>query len=372
MKFRLVGVLFIGVFISSCGGSGGGTTDSGPTMQEKMQALGKKIFFDETLSSSSNQSCGSCHDPATGFADPRVSSTAPVSQGSESASFGDRNAPTAAYAAFVPVFAASSDTTIDGTVARYQGGQFLDGRRPNLMEQAKDPFLNPVEMNNADKAEVVTKVQNGSYVSDFIAVFGSGAFDNTDTAYDNIARAIAAFESSDEVSPFSSKFDDVMAGTASFTASEQLGFTLFKGSKAKCANCHSVPDSGRVLFTNHRYYNIGTPSNSSNPAVMANSAFVDVGVAGNTAVITAGDTLTEAGKFRTPTLRNIELTAPYMHNGFYQTLDDVIRHYDNLIASDFRTPEVADNIANELSVNLDLQPEETANLIAFLKTLTDR
>ncbi len=372
MKFKFSVLVLLVVVMSGCGG-GGGTTSTGSSMQVQMQALGKKIFFDERLSSRENQSCGSCHDPASGFADPgpNVNSEAPVSEGSEADLFGERNAPTAAYAFFIPIFSANTDTTVDGTVSNYQGGQFLDGRRPNLMMQARDPFLNPVEMNMSEE-DVVFKVRDGAYANDFIAVFGSGAFDNVTMAYNNIARAIAAFEASDEVNPFSSKFDDVMNGDATFSASEQRGFNLFKGTKAKCANCHTIPNNGPVLFTNHRYYNIGTPSNTNNPAVIADSSFVDTGVARNTAVISDGNALTEAGKFRTPTLRNIARTAPYMHNGVYDTLEDVIRHYDNLIADEFSIPEIDNAIANELTVALSLQPDESDDLIAFLKTLTDQ
>jgi len=370
--FKVASLIISVVMVSGCGGGGGTSTDIGPTLQE----LGKKIFFDETLSSSSNQSCGTCHDPASGFADPDVSADNPVSEGSETGRFGDRNAPTAAYAFFIPSFTQESHTTQapDNTVSNYQGGQFLDGRRQNLTQQAKDPFLNLVEMNNADAADVVGKVKIASYANDFIAIFGSGAFDNIDTAYDNIAKAIAAFEASDEVNAFSSKFDDVMAGAASFTASEQRGFNLFKGDKAKCANCHTIPDTGPVLFTNHRYYNIGTPSNSNNPAVMANSGFIDNGVGGNETVIDAGDASTEAGKFRTPTLRNVELTAPYMHNGVFQTLDQVINHYD--LKMQFATAEVDSNIAAEVAfdndTSLNLSESDKTDLINFMKTLTDQ
>jgi len=372
MKIRLLVLLVLGVSVSSCGGGGTPTVDT----VAATQALGKKIFFDTNLSSNSNQSCGSCHDPLKGFADPRVSNAAPVSEGAETGAFGDRNAPTAAYAFFSPPFTnTATHTTDDGTVSNYQGGQFLDGRRVDLTEQAKDPFLNPVEMNNADSAAVVTKVSNSSYADDFIALFGSGAFDNVDTAYNNIASAIAAFEESAEVNRFSSKFDDVQNGTATFTASELRGFNLFKGTKAKCANCHTVPDTGTVLFTNHRFYNVGTPSNGNNPAVIANSGFVDNGLGGTTDVVNPGDEAAEVGKFRTPTLRNIALTAPYMHNGVFQTLTQVVEHYDFKLQN--TPPEVNNsNIAVEIAFDdfavLGLSAGEIADLVSFMETLTDQ
>jgi cytochrome c peroxidase len=327
--------------------------------------LGRKIFFDENLSSNANQSCASCHDPVAGFADPDVLQTAPVSAGSVVTSFGNRNAPTSAYASFSPDFRLTTTGQTSEEASKYEGGQFLDGRSVDLVEQAKAPFLNPVEMNNTDAADVVAKVQNSAYADDFITVFGAGAFDNITTAYNNIAAAIAAFEDSSEMNPFTSKFDAFQndPGSNPLTASELRGFNLFRGSKAKCANCHVT--GGQALFTNFKYFNIGVPSNPNNPD--------------NTQDLGLGAIVSEAaeeGKFKVPTLRNIELTAPYMHNGVYATLEDVVRHYDIQVANEFITPEVNRNIAPELNAGtftgLGLSTQESADLVAFMKTLTDR
>lgn len=364
--------------LASCGGGGGGGDDNDDKSSASMRSVGKKLFFDENLSRNGNQSCGSCHDPAFGFTDPNATAAAPVSEGSVPGSFGNRNAPTAAYAALIPQFIPLMTQTVDLTVSNFQGGQFLDGRASTLVEQAKAPFLNPMEMNNLDKADVVSKVQNASYADDFIDVFGANAFANVDLAYDNIAAAIAAFETSSEVNPFSSKFDAVMAGNASFNASEQRGFDLFTGAimpDAKCANCHTVNSPGDgSLFTDFNYYNIGVPVNTDNPAYIANNAFRDGGLGDSTAIPMANRPA-ELGKFRTPTLRNIELTAPYMHNGVHATLDDVIQHYDIDVANGFIVPEVGTNIANEMDeggfTGLGLQPQDYDDLEAFMLTLTD-
>jgi len=233
-------------------------------------------------------------------------------------------------------------------------------------------------MNNADKATVVGKVQNASYANEFKQVFGADAFDDVDQAYDNIADAIAAFEASSEVNPFSSKFDAVMAGRASFNASEQRGFNLFTGTEARCANCHTVnsPDATGSLFTDFNYYNIATPVNPDNPAYVADNAFRDGGL-GDSPVITApASQAAEQGKFRTPTLRNVELTAPYMHNGVYADLEDVIRHYD-ITATDslLFVPEIENDIAVELNYHLDtglgLSMQDYTDLENFMLTLTD-
>lgn len=377
-----IGVLLslaIGSLVTiSCGGGGSSTpsTDNGNTGNSPTAvSVGRQIFFDTNLSSNANQSCASCHDPEHGFADPDVSVTAPVSEGSVANTFGNRNAPTSAYASFIPNFGLSTTPTVE-TASKYQGGQFLDGRREDLVAQAKDPFLNPVEMNNTDAAEVVSKVQTADYADEFLEVFGDNAFDDTTTAYDMIASAIAAFEASTEMNPFSSKFDAVMASEDSFTASEQRGFDLFTGTRAKCANCHIVNPAGGgpALFTDFKYFNIGTPINPDNPVYLVDSGFVDEGLAANPEIDPA-DPASERGKFRTPTLRNIELTAPYMHNGVYATLEEVIRHYDIQVTQEFITPEIRDNIASELNpgtfTSLGLLPEEYIDLENFMKTLTD-
>lgn len=364
------------------GGSGGGGgsngTDGGNGLS-KIEALGKALFFDTDLSSSSNQSCGSCHDPVAGFADPMVTVAAPVSEGSEALAFGNRNAPTAAYASLIPAFIPVTTQTLDNTVSNFQGGQFLDGRRSTLAEQAKDPFLNPVEMNNANAATVVNKVQIASYANDFTEVFGANAFNDSVQAYDNIALAIAAFETSAELNSFTSKFDAVVAGNATFSTSEQRGFDLFTGAivpDAKCANCHTVnsPSDGS-LFTDFNYYNVGTPINPNNPAFVANNAFRDGGLGDSPVITLLAEQIAERGKFRVPTLRNVEFSAPYMHNGVYATLADVIRHYDIQVANLFITPEVNSNIANELDpggfTGLGLQPQDYTDLENFMLTLSD-
>jgi cytochrome c peroxidase len=364
------------LLLANCGGSSGGGNDDSSS-GASMRSVGKKLFFDEDLSSNGNQSCASCHDPAAGFADPSVTAAAPVSEGSVPGQFGNRNAPTTAYTSLTPEFAPQVTQTVDLTVSNFQGGQFLDGRASTLMEQAKAPFLNPVEMNNADKADVVSKVQNASYADDFIEVFGANAFNDVDQAYDNIAAAIAVFETSGEMNPFTSKFDAIMDGNASFTASEQRGFDLFKGPVAKCGNCHTVdtPAAGS-LFTDFNYYNIAIPVNTDNPAYVANNSFRDGGLGDSPVLTVPAEQAAEQGKFRTPTLRNVELTAPYMHNGVYATLDDVIRHYD-ITATDslLFVSEVENDIANELNyhtdIGLGMSMQDYTDLENFMLTLTD-
>ena len=368
-KHLIFSLTLISGLISTLGACSSSTDNNTATaIPATPVSLGRKIFFDTSLSSNRNQSCATCHDPLAGFADPDSLQTSPVSAGSVSTAFGNRNAPTTSYASFSPDFrtTTTAQTSEDGSI--YEGGQFYDGRSLNLIEQAKGPFLNPVEMNNINEEDVVRKVQEGAYSDDFKVVFGDNAFDNITEAYHNIAVAIAAFESSSVMNSFTSKFDAYQNDPANnpLTDSELRGFNLFKDeTRAKCANCHVVdnPTGGRALFTNFKYFNVGTPANANNP----NNA-QDLGLGAIT-----GET-DQDGKFKVPTLRNIELTAPYMHNGRYQTLEDVINHYD-IFGDGNIFPEVSNNIASEMNEGAEapigITPEETSDLVAFMKTLTD-
>lgn len=370
MKFySWVSLSVIVVFLGACGGGG---ASGGGSVTATEEEVGKLIFEDTRLSSNMNQSCASCHAASAGFADPGVTKASPVSEGSITGEFGNRNAPTSAYSKFSPSFAQINDP-VRGLI--YAGGQFVDGRRDTLEEQAKDPFTNPVEMANPVPQAVVNKIRNGSYADKFMAVYGDNVFDNTVTAFDRIAEAIAAFERSIEMNPFTSKFDCYAQNPTLYplSVSEKNGLDVFNDPNGgKCSSCHtSTPDpvSGKVLFTNFQHINIGVPSNPDNPANKANASFVDLGLGGRLLVSA------EEGKFKTPTLRNIELTAPYMHNGVYDSLHAVIQHYDIDVPSRNHEPEVIANIAAELEFdtfnNLNLSPENYTDLEAFMKTLTD-
>lgn len=371
MKFySWVSLSVIVILLNACGG-GSGAPSGGNNVTATEEEVGKLIFEDIRLSANQNQSCASCHAASAGFADPDVTKANPVSEGSIAGEFGNRNAPTSAYSKFSPDFAQITDP-VRGLI--YTGGQFIDGRRDTLEEQAKDPFTNPVEMANPAPQAVVNKVKNGSYADKFKEVYGSNVFDNTATAYDRIAEAIAAFERSAEMNPFTSKFDCYLLGQYTLSSSEQAGLDIFNDPNgAKCSSCHtSTPDpvSGKVFFTNFQHINIGVPSNPDNPVNT-----IDLGLGGRLAIEGVPAATAEDGKFKTPTLRNIELTAPYMHNGFYTTLEDVIRHYDINVPSRFVEPEVIANIAAELEFdtfnNLNLSAQDYLDLEAFMKTLTD-
>ena len=180
------------------------TSQAHPTLKP-IEALGQFLYFDENLSEPSGQSCASCHDPAFGFVDPDAG--LPVSEGVIPGLFGGRNSPSSAYAMF------SSILYYDDEEGLWIGGQFWDGRATGevlgdpLADQALGPFLNPVEMANTSKAQVIADVAASDYAELFEDVWGAGSLEDVEAAYDQVALSIAAFERTQLFAPFSSKYD---------------------------------------------------------------------------------------------------------------------------------------------------------------------
>jgi cytochrome c peroxidase len=354
------------------------------TQQEE---LGEYLFKDTNLSEPAGQSCESCHDPDFGFADPDTATAPalpiPVSQGANSSPitrlFGSRNSPSAGYAAFIPTF-----TTKRGI----QGGQFWDGRASDLAAQARGPFLNPVEMNNTNEGQVIGKIETSDFEDGYADLFnqvcGPNAFatENIDASYICLSEAIAAYESTEVFSPFTSKFDAEQAGDYSFTPQEQRGWELFTGN-AKCGHCHTVKvGSGNpVLFTDHKYHNLGLPENLEIRQIYFFPDYeLDLGLGGFL------NDPQQYGKFKDPHLRNIELTPPYMHNGVLKTLKEVVHFYntrdvlpvcdDGNLDEDFgeicwAAPEIPDTMDSSFMGDLNLTDAEEDAIVAFMLTLTD-
>jgi len=354
--------------------------------------LGRLLYTDTNLSLEKNQACASCHSldkvrladgskfPAPGFVDPvNVTTRAVTSAGSVTGNFGGVNAPSAGYAAFSPTF------HFDAVKGTWIGGQFWNGRAATLEDQAKGPFLNPAEMAMPSRWAVVSEIKlNSAYVNLFNSVYGfdlnavpSNPLASSDAdapasvyaAYDLTASAIASFERSRIFNKFNSKFDAVQAGLASFTAQEQAGMGLFAG-KALCSQCHvmesAVGPDGKIyppVFTDFTYDNIGLPRSTSihgNPSP-------DVGLAATT-----GDP-TDAGKHKVMSLRNIEMTVPYGHNGYFQSLEHIVHFYNtrDVASEGWPAPEVSENVNTSELGNLGLTDAEEQAIVVFLKTLTD-
>ena len=368
-------------------GRGEDPTEAGLAPKE---VLGKRLFEDTTLSEPAGQSCATCHAANVAFADPDTSH--PTSKGVRPGLFGNRNTPVASYTMFSP------DFRYDETEGLYVGGQFLDGRAATLEAQAQQPFVNPLEMANPDRRSVVDKVRRGAHAALFRQVFGNAALDDVDAAYDRISEAIAAFERTARFAPFTSKFDYYVKGQVQLTVQERRGLELFNApDKGNCAACHpSTSPDGKTpaLFTDFTYDNLGVPRNPDshfytlgsgfNPAGMD---FVDRGLGGRTDLIT--DPRAEEGKFKVPSLRNVAVTGPYMHNGYFRDLKAVVQFYNDRdlrpVCPDvvwtreadaqaqgcWPQPEVAANVNRDELGNLGLSDGEVDDLVAFMKTLTD-
>lgn len=277
--------------------------------------LGKKLFSEKILSIDSTVSCASCHKPQFAFAD-----TAAFSVGVEG-KLTKRNTPSVLNMKNRPYF-------------------FWDGRAASLEEQSLMPIKNPDEMGLPIDEAIKRLNEHTVYKKLFLKIF------NEQPNAINLAKAFAAYEQTLET--VNSKFDDWSNGKIELTASEERGRQLFIGDKAKCFTCHNMED-----FTNDEFKNIGLYDGKElNDAGLYN--------------ITKKES--DLGKFKTPGLRNIAITAPYMHNGKFKTLEQVLTYYNNPDA--FVEDPV--NIDDALRKPLGLSLQDKKDIIAFLKTLTDR
>jgi cytochrome c peroxidase len=377
---------------SGCGGSGG---SSGSDVIDTPAELGEKLFFDTNLSANKTQSCATCHDPERAFTDGRLDAygqISAVSLGDDGISLGDRNAPTAAYAGFAPDFVAAGNRQRPGRTgshAQYTGalgGQFLDGRQADLAGQAGGPPLNPIEMGLADRASVVARLQEDEeYLQAFRRLFGDTVFDDVDTAYAAMTQSIAAFENTAQFAPFDSKYDRFLNGTYQLSFKESTGKALFFAGNMNCGICHQLHQLGdpvnkfQETFSGYEYHNIGVPENTEVRAL--NGVTVADGGLLNNAQITDP---AQEGKFKVPTLRNVAVTEPYMHNGVFRDLRTVIEFYDHFVSGSthmlnpetgiaWAAPEVPANLASsELQDSTALNDFQVESLVCFLRTLTDQ
>jgi cytochrome c peroxidase len=377
-----------------------------------IETLGELIFEDAALSLGRNQSCASCHAAEWGFKGSDAVQRGGVLEGSVPGRFGNRTPQSAAYASFAPVFQFSE------AAGGHVGGNFWDGRATGLelgspvADQARGPFLNPVEQALPDAACVAYRVSTAPYASLYMEAWDSDlakiAFpDDSEArcgtegttlalmpddrerallAYNRIALSIAAFESSSRVNRFSSKFDAWLRGETQLTRQERMGLMLFQG-PARCAVCHTITGS-RPLFTDFAYHNVGTPANPDNPA-QADAGFVDLGLGGATG---AAPGAAGWGRVRTPTLRNVDLrptpgaVKPFMHNGAFTSLEEVVHYYntrDVLPRCEpgaartswgvvcWPAPAVEHNMNTSDMGALGLASFQEQAIVAFLRTLSD-
>jgi len=348
--------------------------------QEQSVELGHDLFFDVNLSKNRSQSCAACHDPGRAFTDSRDNGvSAAVSLGDDGVSLGDRNAPTLAYISLVPEFSR-------GPKGKYSGGMFHDGRAATLAEQAGLPIINPVEMGMPDIDAVAGRIrENPRYIERIQKLFGPGVSGDAQALFIAVTRSIAAFEQTEWFSSFDSKYDMYLRGEYQMSKKEKHGHDLFFSELTNCSSCHMLqtsPDHPRETFSDYHYYNIGVPVNQKvrdkNGMV---EGYRDPGLLGNPHVTDSR----QAGKFKVPTLRNIAVTAPYMHNGIFQELQTAIQFYGkytvhnsfNQVNPETGKPwgetEFPQTVAADLlKQGQPLDRNRVEALVAFLKLLTDR
>jgi cytochrome c peroxidase len=292
--------------------------ESNPPTAETI-ALGRKLFFDVRLSHDNTVSCASCHAPAAGFADPRRFS---IGVGGKA---GTRQAPSAMNAVYNPT-------------------QFWDGRAASLEDQAAGPIANPVEMNLAHD-DCSTRIESDPvYKELFEKAFGPGPVN-----MDKITKAIASFERT--LVSGNSPFDKYQYGgdKKAMSVAAIRGLAIFKdANRGNCVVCHTI-DEKHALFTDGKFHNLGV-------GLDAKGELTDLGRYQQTKVEA------DKGAFRTPTLRSIAQTAPYMHDGSHRTLSEVVDFYvGGGSSSPYRDKEIKE---------LKLSGQDRADLVAFLQALT--
>jgi cytochrome c peroxidase len=436
-------------------------------MYHQITLLGKTEIYDVNLSPLKDIACATCHASYTGF---RGSSSVfnattasqpggvPITNATPpepNARFGPRNPQSYAYAAFAPIL------HYNATQNSFYGGNFWDMRATGTRlgnpaaEQAQGPPVNPVEMGNIDTACVVWKASESQYASLITLIWGEQSFaiswppdvatvcakpgppptndplpvhlsavdrGTSNSTFDHMTMSMASFESSADVSPFSSKFDAYLAGNADLTSAEQSGYTLFNG-KAGCNQCHlsghAVGSQSQVaadvapLFTDFTANNIGLPKNLALPYYCESKpdqfgytpnplgfGFIDLGVGAfldNMGAAPNPNTLQWKqlapqfnGTFQTATLRNVDkrprpdFVKEYMHNGYLKSLKEVVHFYNTSQAlphcaqgspgekvTCWPEPEYPATLNTTQLGNLGLTSTEEDDIVAFLKTLTD-
>lgn len=307
---------------------------------EKVE-LGRTLFFDRRLSRDGTVSCALCHDPAFAFTDAN-----PLAAGVADKK-GTRNSPTILNAMFSELL-------------------FWDGRAASLEEQVLHPISSPFEMGMNNQKELVDRVSSiAEYQRQFKKVFK-----NEGLNLDTISKAIAAYERT--LLSGNSAFDLFMAGSPkAISEAQQRGWQLFKG-KAKCIECHTHSQSN-PFFSDFKFHNTGIAATDSVFAVLIEN-FTETSRRNNPTTLAHSDGFSELGRyaitlrsidvgaFKTPTLRDVELTSPYMHNGSLRTLLDVVRFYNR--------GGSANSYLDERMQPLGLTDREINDLVEFMRSLT--
>jgi cytochrome c peroxidase len=388
-----------------------------------MAQLGRLVFFDPSLSSSGRLACASCHNPRHAYGPP---GDAPVMMGGPSLSLaGVRAVPSLMYLERQPNFSIGPDNEENETVSLAQlaalgrqaaraqktalgtsasaanlvpqGGLFWDGRADTLQQQALFPLLSPFEMDGGSVDRVAEKLWQAPYAAQFAQLFGRGVFSMPRLAVAEALFAIGRYEiEAPSFHPYSSKFDFWLEGRSRLSPPELRGYLSFNDpGKANCGGCHldmPTADGLPPLFTDHQFEALAAPRN---PELAANRdpAYHDLGICGPYRVDMASETQ-YCGLFTTPTLRNVATRKVFFHNGVFHTLQQVLDFYDFRDTAPQRvyprtsdgTVAKYDDMPPQYHANVDktdppfdrkpgetpaMSPQDEADIIAFLYTLTD-
>lgn len=283
--------------------------------------LGRKLFYDPILSGDNTLACAGCHNSSHSFSD-----TVDFSIGIDGGP-GGRNA--------MPIF---------NLAWNFSNKFFWDGRATSIEDQASQPVINPVEMHDT-WPNAISKIQNDpNYPDLFKNVFG---IDANEITTDYVIKAIAQFERT--LISGNSKFDKYLMGQATLTTSELSGLDIFMTETGDCFHCHG--SATNPLWTDNQFHNNAI-----------DSVFADSGLAAVT------KNSADLGKFKTPSLRNLIYTAPYMHDGRFATLDEVIMHYSTGLV---HSPTDDPLMLHLPQGGAQFTPQEMIDLKAFLLTLSD-
>lgn len=395
-SFRALGITtLLAAVLAGCGGGSGSDDSSATTVtppetagaatEAAKVAVGDLLFKDTRLSAAGNLACATCHVQARGHADAEgvflpLGGPALDQQGL-------RSSPSLNYLNDNRPF------SIDNQ-GRPSGGFTWDGRAATRAAQALGPLLAAKEMAHANNAAVVARVRTLPYFAQLLAASALDTSASDEQVLQAVQGALQSYQSGDpDYQPFTSKFDAVQDGRATFSPQEARGLALFNSpQQGNCASCHSsTPPAGqtRSLFTNFGYFALGVPRNQS--TATADPAFFDMGLCGPVRTDLSNRT-DLCGMFKVPTLRNVALTAPYFHNGAVATLQDAVSFYATRDTDPARWYPTLGNVVDKFNdlpaayrgnVNQlppfgqqpgqpsRLSAQDVQDLVAFLRTLTD-
>lgn len=394
----LAAVTFSGARAPAQNGGAGLSRAQAYARAAALDALGRKLFADPSLSASGRLACATCHDPRFAYGPPN---SLDVQLGGKTMREpGLRAVPSLKYLQAVPQFAEhyyesddEGDPSVDNGPA---GGLTWDGRVDRRRDQARLPLLSPFEMANDAAADVAAKVRKAGYSSDMRRIFGDAIFDDSERTFAGVVEALEVYQqNAAEFYPYSSRYDAYLAGRAQLSPQEKRGLTLFNDpAKGNCANCHrSAPgnDGTPPQFTDYGLIAIGVPRNG-HIAANADPGFHDLGACGPLRLDLAGRG-EFCGLFRTPSLRNIALRSTFFHNGTVHSLREAVAFYVERDTDPGKwyprdtdgKMRKYDDVPTQYQRNINSEPpfgaraadqpalsaSEIDDIVAFLKTLSD-